>query len=153
MGQTQNALASTLASLGKFHDGLTDFSSRLLREYKFDGAVELIHQILIEPIGGSVKFTSLHRFTVSIGPDFADSREIYIVASVCIEEFSCMAAVAVRGGLGEMVEGLSGPQEILVYEETTEGIELSAAIGFLGKALTNLENLADPLGPLAQGYA
>ncbi|MFI2610006.1 hypothetical protein [Kitasatospora sp. NPDC018619] len=110
MKQAQDAVASTLASLGKFHDGLTGFSGRLLREYEFDGVVELVHQILIESTGESVKFTSLHRFTVSIGPDFAHSREVEIVASVRIGESSCMAAVAIQGDSGGMAEDLSQPQ-------------------------------------------
>ncbi|MFI1189964.1 hypothetical protein [Streptomyces californicus] len=144
MKQVQQGVASTLASLGKIHEELTEFSRRLLREYNFGSDVELIHQILVEPIGKSVDFTSLHRFTVSIGLDFADCKEIDIAARIRIEESSCAATVAIRADLGEAV-GELGEQELALHEEMVDGIQLSAAIGFLGKAVRNLGNLADPL--------
>ncbi|WP_405688323.1 hypothetical protein [Streptomyces sp. NBC_00057] len=151
MMQVQQGVVSTLASLGKFHEELTEFSRRILREYDFGSDVELVHQILVEPIEKSVEFTSLHRFTVSVGLDFADCKEIEIAASILIGESSCATAVEIRADLGEAA-GELGERKLALYEEMVDGIELSAAIGFLGKAVRNLGNLADPLKALAERH-
>ncbi|MFD9422347.1 MULTISPECIES: hypothetical protein [unclassified Streptomyces] len=149
--QNQQYVVDTLASLGKVHEELTDFSGRLLREYNFGSNVELVHQVLIEPIEESVRFTSLHRLTVSVGLDFADSKEIDIAASFVIGESACTAVVAIRANLGEAVRDLI-ERELLLHEESVDGVELRAVIRFLETAVKNLDNLADPLKLLAQRH-
>ncbi|GJF31430.1 hypothetical protein KNE206_41300 [Kitasatospora sp. NE20-6] len=151
MMHAQKVVVSTLASLGKLHEELTEFSRRILREYNFGSDVELVHQILVEPLGESVRFSSLHRFTVSVGLDFADHKEIEITAGILIEESSCAASVEIRADLGEAV-GELGERRLTLHEETVDGIELGAAIGFLGRAVRDLGNLADPLESLAERY-
>ncbi|MFF2186389.1 hypothetical protein [Streptomyces sp. NPDC058155] len=151
MMQIQQGVASTLLSLGKIHEELTEFSRRLLREYNFGSEVALVHQILVEPVKKSVEFTSFHRLTVSIGLDFADSKEIEIAARILIEESSCSASVEIRTDPGEAARERN-ERMITLHEETVDDIELSAAIKFLGKAVKNLDNLADLLESLTERH-
>ncbi|MES9590076.1 MULTISPECIES: hypothetical protein [unclassified Streptomyces] len=151
MKQVQQGVVSILASLGKFHEELTEFSREMLREYSFGGDVELVHQVLFESIEESVRFVSLHRFTISVGVDFSDCREIEVSASILIGESSCAAAVEIRADLDEPV-GEPGERKAVLHEENFDGIELGGAIVFLGKAVRNLGNLVDPLKNLVERH-
>ncbi|MEU3972993.1 hypothetical protein [Streptomyces bacillaris] len=142
--QVQQGVSRTLAILGKCHEDLTEFSSRLLREEGFGSNVELVHQILFEPIDATVGFTSLHRFTVSIGPDFEDCREIEISARLLIGESPCTAAVDIRADTENPLEEADG-KKIVLHEEAIDGIDLAAATDFLKKAVRGLGDLIDPL--------
>ncbi|MBK5993015.1 hypothetical protein JHN53_15490 [Streptomyces sp. MBT58] len=149
MMQVQQGVIGVLASLGRFHEELIDISRRILREHDFGSDVELIHHITIESIEQCVEFTSLHRFTVSIVPDFAGCKEIEIVASVLFAESACTAVLEIRSDEGQTVEE-SGERKLTLYEASVDGAELSAAIGFLGNAVRDMGNLADPLKDLAE---
>ena len=140
-----HGLVNTLASLGRIHQELSDISGELLREYCFSGDVELVHNILIEPADESVVFTSSHLFTISVGPEFADSREAAIAASLVVRESDCATAVVIRTSSGELGEG-SLEQEIFLHEERVEGTDVAAVLDLLRSAVRGLGDLAQPLG-------
>lgn len=141
-----HGLVSTLASLGRIHQDLSDVSGELLREYCFGSDVELVHNILIEPAEESVVFTSSHLFTISVGPDFADSKEISIAARFVVRESDCSTAVVIRTSPAESGAESLKP-EVCLHEETAEGTELEAVLDFLRSAVRGLGDLAQPLGP------
>ncbi|WP_405872531.1 hypothetical protein OHB11_22930 [Streptomyces zaomyceticus] len=151
MMQIQQGVVMTLAGLSESHEELTEFSRSLLREYHFGNDVELVHQILVEPIGESVELTSLHRITVSVGPDFEDCQEIDIVARILIGESSCSALVAIRADSGASAGEGAGSGEVTLHEQVMDG-DLGSSVIFLGKAARSLSRLADPLHPVARRF-
>ncbi|MEU3579341.1 hypothetical protein AB0H24_23400 [Streptomyces globisporus] len=148
MTHVQQGVISVLASLGRFHEELTEIARRILREHDFGSDVELVHRITVEPVEESVELMSLHRFTVSDGLDFSDCRETEIVASILIAESACGAMIEIRSEGGSAEE--SGERGLTLHEASVEGAELSAAIEFLGNAVREIGELADPLQDLVE---
>ncbi|WP_328898567.1 hypothetical protein OHR86_00110 [Streptomyces sp. NBC_00441] len=138
-----------LADLEDLHQQVSEFSRLLLREYVFGDDVALTHQILIEPTAEAVRLISNHLLTISIGPDFIDSREVDISASISIGESVCSAHFQIQGESCRG-DGGAGEEVCVIRKKSDASADLGVAVRFLRKILESLEYEADPLGGLAE---
>ncbi|MFE7608252.1 hypothetical protein [Streptomyces celluloflavus] len=146
---TQQEVLGFLKDMEYCHERLRDRSTELFVDCNFDEDSSLVPQIQIERQGESIIALLAHRFTFPVTPDYAETNEVTLLASLVVSSECCDARVAIDAYLDEGVEGIPAGSST-VHEMQCEGVSLEVAVRFLREHVDDICRLDNPLRAFEQ---
>ncbi|MFC5718573.1 hypothetical protein ACFP1Z_00050 [Streptomyces gamaensis] len=146
---SQQDLYTFLTVFQGCHEELRSFSYEALTDVHLGDEVDLSHHYFINRHDGAMEVESLHRFAISIGPNFSAVNEIDVTASIRVSLATCSARTSIQARLDKEAGGFSVGSST-IQEKFSGDVDLAEAIKFLRQSVSDLGELSELLAPFAR---